>query len=97
VDWALKVHQKLANPASFVSLGAALSVVLLHPETYMKAHWFHGKLTLVIAVFGLHHVLAAKIKKLEPGATVAPTLGWMLGGVSTVVVVLAVFQQVLIP
>jgi uncharacterized membrane protein len=111
VVWALKLHQKLANPAFYVSFAAGVTVVLLHPETYMKAHWFHGKLTLALAVIGIHHVLAAKVKRAQksqdegqtvssggtlPG-TLTGSLGWALAGSAILVVVLAVFKQVLIP
>lgn len=96
--WALRLHQKLANPAFFVSFAAGLCVVLLNPSTYMKAHWFHGKLTVALAVLAIHHILAAKVKKAGgQEVAIAGTLGFALAGGAVLSVVLAVFKQLLIP
>ena len=64
---ARDLYRSVASPAFFASFTAVVVRVLLNPSAYMKAHWFHGKLTFAIAVIGLHHVLGAKAKKAADG------------------------------
>jgi protoporphyrinogen IX oxidase len=75
-------------------------VLLMHPSDYMKAHWFHGKLTLALVVIALHHVIGARAKKVANGSmqTGAPSgiLGGALGFCALGVVALAILKGALV-
>jgi protoporphyrinogen IX oxidase len=104
VALARSFYKQYANPAFIVSFTCGLVMVLLNSANYLKAHWFHGKLTLAIAIIGLHHVIGAKVRRAaeaehkEPQAlTSLSTLGALLAAGAFLVVVLAVFKGALIP
>lgn len=60
---AVQLYRRAATPAFVVSLLFGLAMLLQAPGSYMKLHWFHGKLTFAVAVIALHHVLGSKAKK----------------------------------
>ena len=54
----------VAAPAFVMAFAAGLIRVLMDPQVYLKAHWFHGKLTLALVVIALHHILGARAARL---------------------------------
>ena len=70
-ELALGLYRRVAAPAFVLAFAAGLVRVLLDPEAYLKAHWFHGKLTLALVIIGLHHVLGARAAKASNGASKA--------------------------
>jgi protoporphyrinogen IX oxidase len=97
---AAKLYRTFSAPAFGISFLSAVTVLLMHPSDYMKAHWFHGKLTLALVVIALHHVIGARAKKVANGSmqTGAPSgiLGAVLGCCALGVVALAVLKGALV-
>jgi protoporphyrinogen IX oxidase len=62
------LYKKAAVPAFLASFGFGLGRFLTAPGTYMKLHWFHGKLTFVLAAIALHHVIGGKARKTAGGS-----------------------------
>jgi protoporphyrinogen IX oxidase len=66
---AYKIYLRVSTPAFGVSFLFGVARLMQAPATYMHLHWFHAKLTAVLAVIALHHVIGAKAKRLrEPAA-----------------------------
>jgi protoporphyrinogen IX oxidase len=97
---AAKLYRTFSAPAFGVSFLSAVVVLVMHPSDYMKAHWFHGKLTLALVVIALHHVIGARAKKVANGSmqTGAPSgiLGGALGFCALGVVALAILKGALV-
>lgn len=64
VELALGLYRRVAAPAFVLAFSAGLIRVLMDRDAYLKAHWFHGKLTLALVVIALHHILGARAAKL---------------------------------
>ena len=62
-ELALGLYRRVAAPAFVLAFAAGLIRLLLDKDVYMKAHWFHGKLTLALVVIALHHVIGARAAK----------------------------------
>jgi putative membrane protein len=61
---ALKLYRQLATPAFGVSFVAGLVVLAHNYEFYLvQTHFMHAKLTVALAVIGLHHVIGAWAKR----------------------------------
>jgi putative membrane protein len=60
---AARIYRRVATPAFGASFVFGLTQLALNAAYYMKAHWFHGKLTLALVVIALHHILGAKAKR----------------------------------
>jgi protoporphyrinogen IX oxidase len=104
VTLARNLYKQYANPAFIVSFTCGVVMVLLNSANYLKAHWFHGKLTVALALIALHHVIGAKVRRAAEAEHKEPqlltslaTLGAVLAASAFLVVVLAVFKQALIP
>ncbi len=50
-----------------LSLAFGLWLVLHNPALYMKAGWFHAKLTLLVLLVGYHHICARFLRQFEQG------------------------------
>ena len=63
------VHLKLAMPAFLVSFVAALLRTGMDLKGYFVLHhWMPGKLPFAVAVIALHHILAARARKMQAGS-----------------------------
>jgi len=62
---------------------------------YMKQGWFHGKLTLVILLYGVTVVTAVQVKKFQFGAALSRKTVGILHGSSSLILVIAVFLTIL--
>jgi protoporphyrinogen IX oxidase len=60
---ARNIYLWISTPAFGVSFLFGLARLMQAPATYMHLHWFHAKLTVVLAVIALHHVIGAKAKR----------------------------------
>jgi protoporphyrinogen IX oxidase len=67
-ELALRLYRRAAVPAFLLSFAFGLGRFLVDPRTYMRLHWFHGKLTCALAVIALHHVIGAKARKTAAGS-----------------------------
>jgi putative membrane protein len=68
---ALRIYQRVAVPGFIASLIGGGAVLFMNPALYFsQTRWMHPKLTLVLVVIALHHVLGARAKRLsDDGAT----------------------------
>jgi putative membrane protein len=98
---ALNLYLRAAVPAFLASFTFGVSRLLLAPKYYMTSHWFHGKLTAVIIVIALHHVIGAKAKKVAAGSMQAGRSGGILVGALLAAAFLSVacvvLKQLLVP
>jgi protoporphyrinogen IX oxidase len=98
---ARKVYSLVAQPAFGLAFLFGVAVLSTNVSSYMHLHWFHGKLTLVLAVIALHHIIGAKTRKVASGSMQQGGSGAILAGAlllcALLVVTLAVFRQNLIP
>jgi len=63
-----RLYKRAAVPAFLVSFAFGLGRLLTDPGTYMRLHWFHGKLTFALGVIALHHVIGAKARRTAAGS-----------------------------
>jgi putative membrane protein len=98
---ALNLYLRVAVPAFLASFAFGVTRLLLAPAYYMHLHWFHGKLTAVIIVIALHHVIGAKAKKVAAGSMQAGRSGGILVGALLAAAFLSVacvvLKQLLVP
>ena len=98
---ARNLYLRAAVPAFLASFVFGTFRVLLDPAYYMHLHWFHAKLTAVIVVIGLHHVIGAKAKKVAAGSMQSGRTGGILVGALLAAAFLSVacvlFKQSLVP
>ena len=98
---AHNLYLRAAVPAFLASFTFGVSRLLLAPKYYMTSHWFHGKLTAVIIVIALHHVIGAKAKKVAAGSMQAGRSGGILVGALLAAAFLSVacvvLKQLLVP
>jgi putative membrane protein len=98
---AHNLYLRAAVPAFLASFAFGVSRLLLAPKYYMSAHWFHGKLTGVIIVIALHHVIGSKAKKVAAGSMQAGRSGGILVGALLAAAFLSVacvvLKQLLVP
>jgi putative membrane protein len=73
VELALGLYRRVAAPAFVMAFSAGLIRVLMDRDAYLKAHWFHGKLTLALVVIALHHILGARAARLSKALKGAET------------------------
>ncbi|MFO0662690.1 MAG: hypothetical protein U0174_02005 [Polyangiaceae bacterium] len=101
---ARDLYKSVANPGFFGSFAAGVALVSLDTAAYMRAHWFHGKLTAVVAVIALHHIIGARAKR-ESLASESVSMqtggrGAMLVGAfllcAALAVVFVIFKQALV-
>lgn len=104
-ELALGLYRRVAAPAFVLAFATGLTRVLMDKDAYLKAHWFHGKLTLALVVIALHHVLgarAAKVVKAEAARAdeLAKPAGMLTGSLvfcAFGVVLLVVLKGALVP
>jgi putative membrane protein len=77
---ARNLYLRAALPAFLASFAFGVSRLLLDPAYYMHLHWFHAKLTAVLVVIALHHVIGAKAKKAAAGSMQGGPNGGILVG-----------------
>jgi putative membrane protein len=82
-ETALKLYKAVAVPGFVIAFLAGVAMLALNPAYYFKGTAFmHAKLTLALAVIGIHHVLGARAKKMAAAkvdtAGPAGTLGLVL-------------------
>jgi putative membrane protein len=77
---ARNLYLRAAVPAFLASFVFGASRLLMDPAYYMHLHWFHAKLTAVIGVIALHHVIGGRAKKVAAGSMQAGRLGGILVG-----------------
>jgi protoporphyrinogen IX oxidase len=77
---ARALYLRVATPAFIASFVFGVSRLLMDPAYYMHLHWFHGKLTAVLVVIILHHVIGGRTKKLAAGSMQAGRTGGILVG-----------------
>ena len=71
-ELALGLYRRVAAPAFVLAFATGLIRLLMDPSAYMKAHWFHGKLTLALVIIVLHHVLGARAAKAARATAATP-------------------------
>ena len=62
-----QLYRRVATPAFAMSFVFGVARVVVRPEYYLQAHWFHGKVTFALVVIALHHVIGAKTKRAASG------------------------------
>jgi putative membrane protein len=77
---ARSLYLRVATPAFLVSFVCGGLRLGLDASTYMHLHWFHAKLTAVLVVIVLHHVIGAKARKVAAGSMQAGRGGGILVG-----------------
>lgn len=98
---AVTVYRTVATPAFVAAVAFGLLLFLDGPATYIRLHWFHGKLTAALAIIALHHVLGAKAKRSAAGSRQRASGGSILAGAILVlalaVIALAELKTSLVP
>jgi len=74
------LYLRVAMPAFLVSFTFGASRLFLDPAYYMHLHWFHAKLTAVLVVIVLHHVIGGRARKVAAGSMQAGRTGGILVG-----------------
>lgn len=74
------LYVRVAVPAFLASFVFGASRLAMDPAYYMHLHWFHAKLTAVLAVIALHHVIGSKARKVAAGSMQAGRTGGILVG-----------------
>ncbi len=74
------LYLRVAVPAFLASFVFGASRLFMDPAYYMHLHWFHAKLTAVLIVIALHHVIGARAKKVAAGSMQAGRVGGILVG-----------------
>ena len=70
---ALSVYKRIASMGFAVAFVTGSVRLVLTTGYYFKlTHFMHVKLTLAVAVIGLHHVIGARIKRQASGIDVKP-------------------------
>lgn len=70
---ARAIYRKVCVPAFIASLVGGVGLIALSPALYfVQTRWMHGKLTLVLVIIALHHVIGARAKGLERGSRKDP-------------------------
>jgi len=77
---ARALYLRVATPAFIGSFVCGLARLVMDPAYYMHLHWFHAKLTAVLVVIALHHVIGGRTKKLAAGSMQAGAAGGILVG-----------------
>ena len=77
---ARALYLRVATPAFLASFLFGASRLALDPAYYMHLHWFHAKLTAVLVVIALHHVIGGKARKVAAGSMQAGRTGAILVG-----------------
>lgn len=62
-ELALGLYRQVAAPGFVLAFTFGMMRLFFDPQAYMRAHWFHGKLTLALIVIALHHILGARFKR----------------------------------
>lgn len=75
---AARIYGRLATPAFGLSFLCGVTQVALNSAYYLRAHWFHGKLTFALVVIALHHILGAKAKSAASGGVQGGSSGAIL-------------------
>ncbi len=95
---ARRVYLRLAVPAFLISFTAGLTQLLMNVNLYLvQTHWMHAKLLFALAVIGLHHVIGARVKRMETGKVDSAGPVGVLAGVLFVCALGAVFQVIVRP
>lgn len=93
---ARRIHLRIAMPAFAVSFAAALIRTGMDFKGYfVQHHWMHGKLPFALAVIAIHHILAARARKMEAGSMQEGGPSGMLTFVLAGCAILAAFFVVL--
>ena len=92
---ARRIHLRLAMPAFTVSFLAALIRTGMDFKGYfVQHHWMHGKLLFALAAIAIHHILAARARKMQAGSMQEGGPSGMLTVVFTVSAIVAAFFAV---
>ncbi len=95
---ALGIYRGLSTPAFLISITAGVGRLSLSlPAYFTESHYMHAKLTLALAVIGLHHVLGARVKRMARGELHDFSKGPLLAGVLLAVATCTAFVAVYKP
>jgi putative membrane protein len=96
-----RLYKRAAVPAFLLSFAFGVARLLTDPATYMRLHWFHGKLTFALGAIALHHVIGAKARKTAAGSMQAGKSSAILVGALLVCafgsVVFVIFKTQAVP
>jgi protoporphyrinogen IX oxidase len=79
-DLSRALYLRVATPAFLTSFVFGALRLALDPRYYMHLHWFHAKLTAVLAVIALHHIIGGKARKVAAGSMQGGRTGGILVG-----------------
>ncbi len=85
---ARTIYRKVSVPAFIASMVGGIGLVASSPALYfVQSRWMHGKLTLVVVIIALHHVIGARARRLADGSRTEPG---PIGALASVLFVCAV-------
>jgi putative membrane protein len=67
----MRLYRYITRPAMWAAILAGLSMIALDPRYYLRAHWLHAKLTLVLLLIGATQLAGRTCRRLggdEPPA-----------------------------
>lgn len=103
---ARTIYLRAAVPGFIASFTFGAIRLAMEPSYYLHLHWFHAKLTAVLVIIALHHVIGARAKKaraenMTAGSMQAGRNGAILAAglfvFALAVVFLVTYRTVLIP
>jgi putative membrane protein len=75
------LYRRVSSPAFYASFLCGAGIVAMSADTYMHAHWFHGKLFFALCTIAVHHIIGARARKVHAGGMQAGKSGGILSGV----------------
>ena len=73
---ALRIYRRLAVPGFIASLVGGAAILAMDTSLYLaQTRWMHPKLTFVLVVIALHHILGARAKRLSDDEPVKAASG----------------------
>ena len=89
-ELAKSIYLRLATPGFVVAFIMGLVRFMMDVGHYGKTPWMHIKLTVALAVIGIHHVIGARAKKMAEGdvTDAGPTKALLFATVACVIAIL---------
>ncbi|MBI4516843.1 MAG: CopD family protein [Deltaproteobacteria bacterium] len=92
-----RLFSSIVNPSAAVVLVTGLLILLSAPGVYLKAHWFHLKLSLAVILFVLHLRIFRRMLALHAQPEAVPARSFLtlhlIAAAAVVAVVILVIVQ----
>lgn len=95
----VRLYRYITRPAMWVAIVAGLSMIALDPTYYLRAHWLHAKLALVILLIGATQLAGRTCRLLRSDQAPAHSSRYyrVMNEVPTLLMIAIVFLVILKP